>query len=175
MSINRTKKNREATQLSADTNKKGFMTFVMKFINWLFKLWPLEVGHLVIFIGAFCLLFFEQEQLFRIQELNLFQYSIHFLSGMMVVPGGFNSYLGCFLTQFFFFPVVGVAVWVIVMIILLGAIKKAFLIPNQWAILMGIPIILLLSEQMQQGYWIYYLKLKGFFYAPTCGDRKSVV
>ena len=92
-----------------------------------------------------------------------------FLSGMMVVPGGFNSYLGCFLTQFFFFPVVGVAVWVIVMIILLGAIKKAFLIPNQWAILMGIPIILLLSEQMQQGYWIYYLKLKGFFYAPTCG------
>ena len=52
--------------------------------------------------------------------------------------------------------------------------KHTFRIPNRWAILLLIPVAILLLANMSLGYWIYILKLKGFFFVPTIGTTAVV-
>lgn len=122
---------------------------------------------LVVIAGA--LLIFESDQLWKVQEKNLFLCSILYLKEQIVVPGGLLTWLGTWFTQFLYYPWLGVlllcAWWLLLMVI----IKRAFQISDRWAILMLIPIAILLLTNMEMGYWIYILKLRGHFFVTTIG------
>ena len=64
------------------------------------------IGALVVIAGA--LLVFESDQLWKIQEKNLFLCSALFLKEQFVVPGGLLSWVGMWFTQFLYYPWLGV-------------------------------------------------------------------
>ena len=52
--------------------------------------------------------------------------------------------------------------------------KKTFAISTQWAPLLLIPIALLLITNVDLGYWVYILKLRGHFFLTTIGTTAVV-
>lgn len=127
----------------------------------------LWLAALIVVAGV--LLTYESHLLWKIQEKNLFLCSVLFFKEQMVVPGGLLTWVGTWFTQFLYIPWVGVltlcAWWWLLMFI----VKRAFGIPNRWAIVMLIPVALLLTTITDQGYWIYMLKLRGHFFVSTIG------
>ena len=127
---------------------------------------------LVVMAGA--LLIFESDQLWKIQEKNLFLCSMLFLKEQLVVPGGLLTWIGTWFTQFLYTPWLGVLLLCIWWFLLMSLTKRTFCIPNNWAILILIPVAILLLANMCLGYWIYILKLKGYFFVSTIGTTAVV-
>ena len=122
---------------------------------------------LVVIAGA--MLLFESDQLWKIQEKNLFLCSMLFFKEQLVVPGGLLTWIGTWFTQFLYYPWLGVLLLCCWWLLLMFVVKQAFRIPDRWAILMLIPVALLLLTNMDLGYWIYLLKLRGHFFVSTIG------
>ena len=123
---------------------------------------------------AAALLFFESDFLWKVQQYNLFLYSSLFFKQMMVVPGGMLSYLGTFFTQFFYYPWMGVLMLCSWWGLLIWLTKSTFQIPDRWIIITLIPVAILLVANMDLGYWIYVLKLKGYFFSATIGTTVAI-
>jgi hypothetical protein len=129
----------------------------------------LFLGLLVLAVVAGVLLTYEQHFLWKVQQKNLFLCSTLFFKEQMVVPGGMLTWLGTFFTQFLYYPWLGVLLLGGWWLLLMAIVKRAFCIPDRWAIVLLIPVALLLLTNMDQGYWIYMLKLRGHFFVSTLG------
>lgn len=129
--------------------------------------WALWLSALL--MGAFALLYSEADLLWKVQQHNVFLNTALFFKQQMVVPGGMLSYLGAFLTQHFYYPWVGVVVLCALWLLLMWLTKRAFNIPEQWIVLTLIPVAILLVANMELGYWVYVIKLRGYFFVPTLG------
>ena len=127
----------------------------------------LWLAALIVVAGV--LLTYESHLLWKIQEKNLFLCSVLFFKEQMVVPGGLLTWVGTWFTQFLYIPWVGVLMLCAWWWLLMFIVKRAFGIPNRWAIVMLIPVALLLTTITDQGYWIYMLKLRGHFFVSTIG------
>ena len=122
---------------------------------------------LAIIAGA--MLFFESDQLWKVQEKNLFLCSTLFFQEQLVVPGGLLTWVGTWFTQFLYYPWLGMLLLCGWWLLLMTIIQRAFRIPDRWAIVMLIPVAILLLTNMDLGYWIYMLKLRGHFFVTTIG------
>lgn len=123
---------------------------------------------------AAALLSAEQAYLFRVQELNLFMYTPLFFKQQLVVAGGFLTWLGTYFTQYFYHPALGVGLLCLWWALLMWLTKHAFRIPNEAAAVLLIPVVLLLITDVDLGYWICYLKFRGYFFAATIGTTVAV-
>ena len=136
---------------------------------WVAAIWLVALG-----VIAAALLIFESDQLWKVQEKNLFLCSTLFLKEQLVVPGGLLTWVGTWFTQFLYYPWLGVLLlcgwWLLLMVLA----KRTFQIPDRWAILLLIPVALLLLTNMDMGYWIYLLKLRGHFFVSTIGTTAVV-
>lgn len=110
------------------------------------------------------LAFYESALLRRIDNLSLFLYDDLYFEGMTSVPAGLLSYVGCYLIQFFHYPVLGAAIYVSMLYLVYFLTRKAFVIPREYALLAMMPVFALLASNTQLGYWIFYLKLPGYYY-----------
>lgn len=129
---------------------------------------------LPVVMGAF-LLGYESETLYRIQELNLFLPDGMFYDGFAEYPGGTLLWLSCFLTEFFHYPAVGTALIVLCWIAVYFVMRSAFrLSAPTWSILPALAPAALLAGIVQMGYFIYYIKLRGYFFAGTAGFLLAV-
>ncbi len=121
-------------------------------------------------IVAWALLaFYESDLLRRIDEQSLFVFDETFFNGMMKVPAGLLGYLGCFLTQFFYYPFLGAAIYVALLLLVYYLVRKCFVVPERWSSLAMIPSVLLLATNTQLGYWIFYIKHPGYYYVTLLG------
>ncbi|MBO4820803.1 MAG: hypothetical protein J5548_04995 [Prevotella sp.] len=125
--------------------------------------------YLVIFVMGMVLTLSEYNYLARVEEQNLFLHTPLFFSQSMVVPGGLLSWAGAFLTQMLHYPALGVAVFCLLLGLLVFLLGRAFHIPEKWMCVTLIPVTMLLLGNVDLGYWIYYLKLRGYFFVPTLG------
>ena len=123
---------------------------------------------------AAALLCFETDLLWKIQQYNLFLDTSLFFHEQMLVPGGFLSYVSCYFIQFFYHPWLGVLMLCGWWLLLMWLTKRAFRIPDNWALLVLIPIAALLVANMCLGYWHYLMKVRGYFYLPTIGTTAAV-
>ncbi len=123
---------------------------------------------------ACVLLCFESDLLWKVQQQNLFLCSSLFFKQMMVTSGGMLSYLGTFFTQFFYHPWIGVVMLCGWWWLLMWLVKRAFQIPDRWMLLTLIPVGFLLIANTSLDYWIYILKLKGYFFSATIGTTVGV-
>lgn len=120
------------------------------------------------------LLVFESHFLWKVQQLNLFLDTPLFFSRQMVVPAGMLTYIGTWFTQFFRHPWLGVAMLCAWWLLLLILLKHTFAVPSRWASLLLIPVALLLLTNVDIGYWIYLLKLRGHFFLTTIATTAVV-
>ena len=134
------------------------------FVIWLAALAAIACG----------LLICESDLLWKVQELNLFLDTPLFFKQQMVVASGFLTYVGTWFTQFFHIAWVGVAMLCAWWLLLLVLLKKTFSFPAKWASLLLIPVALLLITDVNTGYWIYMLKLRGHFFVATIGTTAVV-
>ena len=135
---------------------------------------PLALWLGALLVGAFALLYFEADLLWKVQQHNVFLNTALFFKQLMVVPGGMLSYLGAFLTQHFYYPWIGVVMLCALWLLLMWLTKRAFNIPEQWLVLTLIPVAILLVANMDLGYWVYVIKLRGYFFVPTLGVIAAV-
>ena len=138
------------------------------------SVWSFVLPLLALLTIAICLLAYESTFLFRVQELNLFLYTPLFFKQQMVVSGGFLTWIGTYFTQFFYHPWLGVTLLCAWWALLMWLTKKAFNIPARWIVVVLIPVALLLLTNVDLGYWIFYLKLRGHFFVATIGSTIAI-
>jgi hypothetical protein len=123
---------------------------------------------------ASCLLIYEREFLWKVQEMNLFLDTPLFLKQQMVASGWLLTWLGCYFTEFFYQPLLGVTLLTLWWVVLLLVIWSTFRIPVKWTAVLLIPLAAIIIMNVDLGYWVYYLKLKGHFFAATIGTTLAV-
>jgi hypothetical protein len=122
---------------------------------------------------ASALLLFEADLLWKVQMHNIFLDTAQFFHQSMAVPGGLLSWLGCYFSQHFYHPWVGTIVLCGWWLLLMWLTKRAFCIPGRWTVLTVVPVAILLVANVCLGYWIYVIKLPGYFYVPTIGTTAA--
>ena len=141
-------------------------------------IWRKLLWLIVPFVGlsaiAVTLVFCESDFLYRVQEQSLFLNTFLFFRQCMVASGGFLSWAGAWFTQFFFYPALGASLLCILWALLVLLLMGAFRIPARWVVLTLIPVSMLLLSDVTLGYWIFYLKLRGYFYVATLGTIVAV-
>lgn len=120
-------------------------------------------------VTAGILLCYEYYVLWLIQEESLFLDTSLFFRQQMVLPGGLLTYVGCFLTQLLFHPVLGVTVLCLLWLLLMWLLRRAFMVSERWAPLLLVPVALLLVANVDMGYWMYPIKLRGWYFDATVG------
>ena len=110
------------------------------------------------------LAFYESALLRRIDSLSLFLFDDLYFKEMASVPAGLLSYVGCFLVQFFHYPVLGAAIYVYLLFAVYCLTRKVFDISRDYAFVALLPVFALLASNTQLGYWIFYLKMPGYYY-----------
>lgn len=138
------------------------------------RLLPWAYGIVLPMVMGLCLYGFEQETLFRIQELNLFLPDRLFYETFAAFPGGTLQWAACFFTQFFYHPAAGVAWLTAFWIAACLVMRSAFRLSGPWSLLPGLVPAALLAGIVQMGYFIYYIKLQGYFFAGTLGILSSL-
>lgn len=113
--------------------------------------------------------FYEYSLLKRIDAQSLFLFDNLFFEQSMRTPAGILGYTGSFLTQFFYYPPLGAAIYVLLLALVALLVRKVFQISARWALLALIPCFLLLAINTQLGYWIYYIKFPGYYFVPVLG------
>ena len=146
----------------------------MMFVSKLKKFTPAIVWGVALIAIAVVLLAYESHLLWKIQEKNLFLSSSLFFKEQMVVPGGLLTWIGTWFTQFLYYPWLGVLMLCGWWFVLLLLIKQTFQTPSRWAVMLLIPVALLLLTNVDMGYWIYMLKLRGHFFVSTIGTTMVV-
>ena len=122
-----------------------------------------------LFAVAVVLLTYERHVLWKIQEQSLWLDTPLFFKQMMVVPGGLLMYIGTFLMQLLYYPLLGVLVLCGLWWLMMWLMKRAFKVSEQWAPLLLVPVALLLIANTEMGYWIYTVKLRGWYFVATVG------
>ncbi len=138
-------------------------------MKWVQKHLTIVIRIVALLVIAGALLLFESDQLWKVQEKNLFFCTTLFLREQLVVPGGLLTWTGRFFTQFLYYPWLGVSLLCAWWYLLMSLTKRTFRIPDRWTVLLLIPVVILLISNMDMGYWIYVLKLKGHFFVTTIG------
>ena len=126
-------------------------------------------------VTAALLLIYEYHILWKIQEQSLFLNTSLFFRELMTAPGGLLMYVGSFLTQFLYYPILGVAVLCALWWLLMVLMRRTFRVSEPWSLLLLVPIALLLSANVDMGYWIYPIKLKGWYFDATVGMIEIVL
>ena len=135
---------------------------------------PIALWLLTLTVLAIIMLYFEADLLWKVQQHNVFLNTSLFFNQMMAMPGGMLSYLGAFFTQHFCYPWVGVILMCGWWLLLMWLTKRAFNIPDRWTVVSIIPVAILLVANMDMGYWVYFIKMPGYFYAATIGSTAAV-
>ena len=135
---------------------------------------PIVLWLATVAVVAVALLTVEADLLWKVQQHNVFLNTSLFFQQMMTVPGGMLSYLGTFFSQHFYYPWVGVILLCGWWLLLMWLTKRAFNIPDRWTVVTLVPVAILLVANMCLGYWIYVIKLPGYFYVATIGTTAAV-
>ena len=130
---------------------------------------PLTTWLVALLIIAGALLMFESDFLWKLQDQNLFLNTKLFFNEQLVVPGGLLSWMGTYLTQYFYYPWLGTVLLSLCWLLMMWFTKRAFKLSNQWSALTLVPVALLLLTIVDMGYWVYILKLPGHVFVGTLG------
>ena len=99
----------------------------------------------------------------------MFLHTPLFFKQQMVTAGGLLMWAGAYLTQFLYYPMLGAGLLCLLWAFLMWLLKRTFHLPQQWMMMTLIPVACLLIADTNLGYWVFYLKLRGYFYDATIG------
>ena len=122
--------------------------------------------------AAILLVVLESDVLYALQEQNLFLHTPLFYEQQMVRAGGLLTWIGSYLTQYFYYPMLGAGILCLLWAFFMWLCKRAFRLENTWLTL--IPVACLVLTITTLGYWVYYLKLPGHAFCATIGSIVTV-
>ena len=126
------------------------------------------ISFLVFGIIAFVYLVgYNSDYLYACQEHSIWTNTSYFLEDSLRRVGGLSEWLGSYFTQYFYYPSLGS----LILILMWGAIyfltMKVFSLRGRWSVLALAPCVFLLCSEIEIGYWIYYLKMPGYWFTYT--------
>ena len=122
---------------------------------------------ILVCISCGILLGFYQDMLFTIHLRTPYLSGMAFFAELMKEPFGMMKWIGCWLSQLCYYPVLGAAVLVALWVISYFIGLKAMRLPALWSSLFMLPIACLLLGVTGIGYWIYIIKEYGLFYSQS--------
>lgn len=106
------------------------------------------------------------DYLFTLQERSLWM-SGHTYMAETIARDGWIGYVGCYLTQYFYYPWLGstiiIAIWVLICYIL----NKVLELPDAFTFVPYLTIWFLPVYLLSLGYWVYFIKTPGYAFIPT--------
>ena len=151
---------RKKNQAIAPTVKKETYYHTISWKPWM------EIVLFTLFAG-WMLVGMNSDYLFTVQERSLFLGNKVFLNEMMATPAGILHWVGCYLTQFFYYPILGASLLILIWLTTYGLTLKAFRLTSTWSHLALIPITALLCSTIDLGYWIYQIKIPGYWFSES--------
>ncbi len=124
-------------------------------------------GILFTLFAGIVLVGMNSDYLFTVQERSLFLANPVFFQEQTAVPGGIFHWAGCYLTQFFYYPVLGSALLILLWLATYTVILKTFHLRNGWSVLALIPLFALLCSIVDLGYWLYNIKIQGYWFSES--------
>lgn len=105
--------------------------------------------------------------LYEAQDHSYWQPGMQFFHEICQYPGGLFSWAGCYLTQYFYHPTVGIllliGIWSCIYLLLVTGCRLRW-----WACwIAALPVLLLLWAETSAGYYLYTLKLPDWWFTPT--------
>lgn len=122
--------------------------------------------------ACFVLLGQYSDVLYTAQDRNEYFGTVQFFHQHMAEPFGLMSYLGSYLTQFFFYPFLGVLMLLAIWAATYLASVKAFALdgpdkPVDFPALAILPLVCLLASLVDVGYWIYIMPIRGYWFSQS--------
>lgn len=84
-------------------------------------------------------------------------------------PGGLREYMGDFVAQLFYYPVLGATMLVCLWALSVACLVKGFRLEGPSGFLAALPVLALLASMTQLGYQLFCLKAPGYWVGPTLG------
>ena len=126
----------------------------------------------ILFPGLFGFLFlvlFKTGLLYHLEQYSLFCPKGDWLREFFEQPGGVLALAGAFLTQFCHYPVVGAALFALLMCLLTFLTEKAFGLEGRAVWLSTLPALFLLLFVTRMDYSIYLFRTYGLLYSQVLG------
>lgn len=120
-------------------------------------------------VAYLILVVFHNDYLYAVENHSLWLNSRHFLEERMRQPGGLMMWAGCYLTQYFHYPFLGALILVALWVLVYWLTIKAFRLEKGNCILALIPVTALLCSEIDLGYWLYYIKIPGYWFSESIG------
>ena len=126
-------------------------------------------------LAAYIILLLHADYLHAVAEGDLFVSGQAFFEETIRTQGGLWTWLGCFLTQFFTYPWLGaliiIAIWTATHFLLIDAFRL-----KGWQCLFAwIPVFALLVSVIDIGYWMYYIKMPGYWFSQSISFFAAVL
>ena len=138
----------------------------------------LYVSLLAFLAFAVYILYINQEVLYTAHDRSEFIFGAPFFHTLMSKPFGLMQYVGAWLTQLFYHPVLGagvlLAIWVLIFLVGIKAFRlqgkaKNGRVSRNASVLMLLPVACLLSSIVDLGYWIYIFSIRGYWFSQSLG------
>lgn len=126
----------------------------------------------ILFSGLFGFLFlaiFKAGLLYHLEQFSLFCPKGDWLHVFFEQPGGVLALVGAFLTQFCHYPVLGAALFALLMCLLTFLTEKAFGLEGKAVWLSTLPALFLLLFVTRMDYSIYLFRTYGLLYSQVLG------
>lgn len=126
-------------------------------------------------LAAYLILLLHADYLHAVAECDMFVSGQAFFDETLRTQGGLWTWLGCYLTQFFTYPWLGamiiVAIWTATYFLLVDA----FRLKGWQCLLAWIPVFALLVSVIDIGYWMYYIKMPGYWFSQSVSFFAAVL
>ena len=125
-----------------------------------FPLWLLPIIYSVMFV-LFAWVFLvgkNADTLFFMQDRGYWNDSMVYFDHCMRMPGGFLSWAGSYLTQYFYYPAYGAAILILLWMLSFCVAWRSFHVRLELTFLLFIPLVALLCTEVHLGYWAYFMK-----------------
>lgn len=120
-------------------------------------------------VVAYLCLTAKGDVLYIAQMRTLFVSGCDFFTECMNKPGGLLQWAGLWFTQLFYDTCLGASALIAIWLLTFYTAKRGFGISNALSPLLIIPLVCLLSSEIDMGYWIYYLKQPGYYFRESLG------
>ena len=127
------------------------------------------VSLLAFIFFALYILYINQEVFYTAHDRSEYLFGAPFFHALMQKPFGLMQYVGAWLTQLFYYPLLGAGVLAVIwaLIFLVGA--KAFQLKSSASALMLLPVACLLVSVVDLGYWVYVSTIRGYWFSQSVG------
>ncbi len=106
------------------------------------------------------------DYLFTLQERSLWVNGHTFMTET-VGRDGWIGYIGCYLTQYFYYPWLGSTIIIALWLVICYILNKVMELPDAFTFVPYLTIWFLPVYLLSLGYWVYFIKTPGYPFIPT--------